>query len=153
MKTLNEWFEEYGVSHKNITNKKIHYICVPLIFFSVVGLFMSIPNQSLLALAAIHPLIANWAFIVILFVLFFYYRLSFTMGLKMTLFTTFCLIGNYLINQTVSLLWFSIAVFAIGWIGQFYGHKIEGQKPSFIKDLQFLLIGPAWVINSVLKIS
>ena len=153
MKTLNEWFEEYGVSHKNITNKKIHYICVPLIFFSVVGLFMSIPNQSLLALAAIHPLFANWAFIVILFVLFFYYRLSFTMGLKMTLFTTFCLIGNYLIDQTVPLLWFSVAVFAIGWIGQFYGHKIEGQKPSFIKDIQFLLIGPAWVIDSALKIS
>lgn len=114
MKTLNEWFEEYGVSHKNITNKKIHYICVPLIFLSIVGLFMSIPNHSLLALAAIHPLFSNWAFIVILFVLFFYYRLSFTMGLKMTLFTTFCLIGNYLIDQTVPLLWFSIAVFAIG---------------------------------------
>ena len=75
------------------------------------------------------------------------------MGLKMTLFTTFCLIGNYIIDQTVPLLWFSVAVFAIGWIGQFYGHKIEGQKPSFIKDLQFLLIGPAWVIDSVLKIS
>ena len=153
MKTLNEWFEEYGVSHKNITNKKIHYICVPLIFFSVVGLFMSIPDQSLIALAAIHPIIANWAFIALLLVLFFYFRLSFIMGLKMTLFTALCLIGNYLIDQTVPLFWFSVAVFAIGWIGQFYGHKIEGQKPSFINDIQFLLIGPAWVIDSALKIS
>lgn len=153
MKTLNEWFEEYSVSHKNLTNKKIHYICVPLIFFSVVGLFMSIPNQILKPLASIHPIFANWAFIIILFVLLFYFRLSITMGLKMLAFTTLCLVGNYFIGKSFPLLWFSIAVFIVGWIGQFYGHKIEGKKPSFIKDLQFLLIGPAWVINSVLKIN
>ncbi|MEZ7505933.1 DUF962 domain-containing protein [Flavobacterium sp. Arc2] len=153
MKTLNEWFEEYSVSHKNLTNKKIHYICVPLIFFSVVGLFMSIPSQILNPLASIHPVLANWAFIVLVFVLFFYFRLSIIMGLKMLVFTTICLIVNYIIAQSLPLFWFSIAVFTVGWIGQFYGHKIEGKKPSFIKDLQFLLIGPAWVIHSVFKMN
>ncbi|MEZ7497384.1 DUF962 domain-containing protein [Flavobacterium sp. Arc3] len=153
MKTLNEWFEEYSVSHKNLTNKKIHYICVPLIFFSVVGLFMTIPSQILNPLASIHPVLANWAFVVLLFVLFFYFRLSIAMGLKMLVFTTICLIGNYIIAQSLPLFWFSIAVFTVGWIGQFYGHKIEGKKPSFIKDLQFLLIGPAWVIHSVFKMN
>lgn len=151
MKTLDQWFEEYSVSHKNGTNKKIHYICVPLIFFSVVGLFMSIPNQFLQPLASLHPVFANWAFVILVFVLLFYFRLSIAMGLKMSLFTALCLVGNYIVSQTFSLLWFSIAVFTIGWIGQFYGHKIEGKKPSFIKDLQFLLIGPAWVIDSVFK--
>ena len=33
----------------------------------------------------------------------------------------------------------SLCVFVIAWIGQFYGHKIEGKKPSFLQDLQFLL--------------
>jgi uncharacterized membrane protein YGL010W len=149
MKTLNEWFEEYSVSHKNVTNKKIHYICVPLIFFSVVGLFMSIPNGFLEPLVSIHPIIANWAFIVLVFVLFFYFRLSFTMGLKMFVFTTLCMIGNYIVSQHLPLVWTSVFVFIVGWIGQFYGHKIEGKKPSFLKDLQFLLIGPAWVIDSL----
>ena len=32
-----------------------------------------------------------------------------------------------------------IFVFVVGWIGQFYGHKMEGKKPSFLTDLQFLL--------------
>jgi uncharacterized membrane protein YGL010W len=149
MKTLTQWFEEYGLSHKNVTNKKIHYICVPLIFFSVVGLFMSIPNQILSSLTSLHPIFANWAFIVLVFVLIFYFRLSAAMGLKMLLFTAICLVGNYFIAQALSLLWFSLALFAAGWIGQFYGHKIEGKKPSFLKDLQFLLIGPAWVIDNV----
>lgn len=149
MKTLSDWFIDYSVSHQNITNKKIHYICVPLIFFSVVGLVMSIPNDFLQSLTSIHPIIANWAFAVLLLVLLFYYRLSFPMGLKMTLFAVVCLFGNYWIGQNLPLAWFSFCLFAVGWIGQFYGHKIEGKKPSFLKDLQFLLIGPAWVINSI----
>lgn len=149
MKTLSEWFEEYSISHQNRTNKKIHYICVPAIFFSVVGLVFCIPNDSLLTTTGLHPVIANWAFIILLFVLLFYYKLSLSMGLKMTVFAAFCLIGNYIMAKEVSLLWFSIGVFAIAWIGQFYGHKIEGKKPSFLKDLQFLLIGPAWVIDSL----
>lgn len=149
MKTLQDWFTEYSVSHQNLTNKKIHYICVPLIFFSVVGLVMSIPNSLLQPLNLVHPIIGNWAFIVLVFVLLFYFRLSIVMGMKMLLFSIICLIGNYFIAQYIPLLWFSLIVFGIGWIGQFYGHKIEGKKPSFLKDLQFLLIGPAWVIHSL----
>lgn len=149
MKTLSQWFEEYGVSHKNVTNKKIHYLCVPLIFFSVIGLFMSIPSQILSPLASLNPIFANWAFIILVLILLFYFRLSVAMGLKMLLFTAVCLVGNYFIAQALPLVWFSVALFAAGWIGQFYGHKIEGKKPSFLKDLQFLLIGPAWVIDNV----
>jgi uncharacterized membrane protein YGL010W len=42
-----------------------------------------------------------------------------------------------------------LAVFAIAWLGQFIGHKVEGAKPSFFKDLQFLLIGPLWLLSYV----
>lgn len=147
MKTLQDWFTEYGVSHQNLTNKKIHYLCVPLIFFAVVGLVMSIPSGLLGDM--MHPLVANWASVVLIFVLLFYYRLSIAMGLKMSVFVALCLIGNYSIGLHANLLWVSIGIFAAGWIGQFYGHKIEGKKPSFLKDLQFLLIGPAWVIHAI----
>lgn len=149
MKNLQDWFTEYSVSHQNMTNKKIHYICVPLIFFSVVGLVMSIPNGLLQPLASFHPIMGNWAFVILVLVLLFYFRLSLAMGMKMLLFAVICLVGNYFISQFVSIAWFSLALFAVGWIGQFYGHKIEGKKPSFLKDLQFLLIGPAWVIHSL----
>ena len=44
-----------------------------------------------------------------------------------------------------------IAIFVGAWIGQFIGHKIEGQKPSFFEDLQFLLIGPAWLLSFIYK--
>jgi uncharacterized membrane protein YGL010W len=61
------------------------------------------------------------------------------------------LFANFYISQYANLLVLSLTVFAAAWIGQFYGHKIEGKKPSFINDLQFLLIGPAWVIDNLFK--
>ena len=42
-------------------------------------------------------------------------------------------------------------VFVLAWIGQFIGHLIEGKRPSFFKDLQFLLIGPAWLMAFVYR--
>lgn len=45
--------------------------------------------------------------------------------------------------------WVALGAFVVAWIGQFYGHKIEGKKPSFFEDLQYLLIGPVWVIHKI----
>ena len=61
--------------------------------------------------------------------------------------------GNHLIEQNYQRpLWiFSVIIFVIAWTGQFIGHKIEGKKPSFIKDIQFLLIGPAWLLSFIYK--
>ena len=150
MKTLDQWFDEYAVSHQNPKNKAIHYICVPAIFFSIIGLIMSIPSTILKNIFHLNaPIIENWATLLLVFVIAFYLRLSASMALKMALFSVFCLIVNFYISHYVWLWLFSIGVFALAWIGQFYGHAIEGKKPSFLKDLQFLLIGPAWVAENL----
>ncbi len=150
MKSLETWFKEYAVSHQNKTNIAIHFICVPAIFFSIVGLLMSIPNGLLASiLPGTNPFIENWAFVILLLVLFFYVRLSIKMALQILLFSAFCIIANYYIGLYAPLWLVSIGIFVAAWIGQFYGHKIEGQKPSFIDDFKFLLIGPAWVIQKM----
>ena len=150
MKTLDQWFEEYAVSHQNPKNKAIHYVCVPAIFFSIVGLLMSIPNTFLNNLLHLNqPIIENWAVVVLIFVLLFYLQLSFAMAIKIAIFSILCLILNFYIGQILPLWAFSIGVFIVAWIGQFYGHNIEGKKPSFLKDIQFLLIGPAWVVHNL----
>ena len=78
-------------------------------------------------------------------VMLFYLSLSTKLFIAMGMFVLFCL-------AAVSVLPFDFkiyfAIFIVAWIGQFLGHKIEGKKPSFLEDLQFLLIGPAWVANS-----
>ncbi len=148
MRTMQQWFDDYAVSHQNLTNKKIHLICVPTIFFSIVGLLQSINASWLQQLVPFTaPIIVNWAGVVLVFALLFYIRLSIAMAAKIALFATFCLTVNYYISLHFSLAIVSLGLFAAAWIGQFYGHKIEGQKPSFLDDLQFLLIGPAWIIH------
>lgn len=153
MRTAQQWFDEYAVSHQNETNQLIHYICVPAIFFSVIGLFMSIPNQLLKdVLGLYNPLIENWALVIgVLISVLFYLRLGFWYFVKMLFLILLSIAGNNWINNTTNLFYTSLIIFAIAWIGQFYGHKVEGKKPSFIKDLQFLLIGPLWVIQKLTK--
>ncbi len=150
MKTLQQWYDDYAISHQNKTNQKIHYFCVPAIFFSIVGMLMSIPSTFLQnTLGLNNPFIENWASVLLLIALVFYLRLSFSLFLRMLGFSVLCIYGNYYLGQYMPLFYTSLLIFVVAWVGQFYGHNIEGKKPSFFKDLQFLLIGPAWVFEKL----
>lgn len=152
MKTAQEYFDEYAQSHQNETNQLIHYICVPLIFLSVIGLLMSIPTTFLEDnIKLYNPLVENWAFVIGILLSIFYARLGFWYLIKMLLVIMLSIIINYWIGNNVNLLTASIVTFVGAWIGQFYGHKVEGAKPSFLKDIEFLLIGPLWVIEKLTK--
>ena len=151
MKKIDALLEEYGESHQNKTNKLIHWICVPLIYFSIVGLVRAIPFD-LLSNYSIDENYLNWASISIVLVMIYYLTMSFQLTIGMSLFSLLCLfICNKIILLQLSILWISIIVFILAWIFQFIGHNIEGKKPSFLRDLQFLLIGPAWLMHFIYK--
>ena len=147
MRTTNQWLDEYGESHKNETNKAIHWICVPTIFFTIVGLLYCIK----LPIQLTPSLQLNVAMILILAVTVYYLFLSRTLWIGMLLFGLACLAACYAIERSgVAPLWLvCVILFIIAWIGQFYGHKIEGKKPSFLKDIQFLMIGPMWLMSFI----
>ncbi len=148
MKTIHQWLGEYGESHQDHTNKTIHWICVPSIFFSIVGLLYCIKLP-----VAISGIQLNVAMIVLVLVTIYYISLSKTLWIGLFLFAALCLWLCYLIEKANFMqLWlFCVIVFVVAWIGQFYGHKIEGKKPSFLKDIQFLMIGPAWLMSFIYK--
>jgi len=150
MKSQEQWFGEYAESHQHKTNQKIHFICVPSIYFSIVGMLMSIPSGFIQETLHIEsPVFGNWAALILALLMIFYIQLSLKTVVLMLAFTLISLYGNFYLSQVAPLLVTSIAIFVIAWIGQFYGHKLEGKKPSFFKDLQFLLIGPAWVFEKM----
>ncbi len=149
MKTQKTWFSEYAESHQNPVNQRIHYICVPLIYISIVGLLMSINAEILNKLLPINNFRIDWAMLVLIPILAFYWKLSVKTFIRMLLFSIFALLVNYYISLHFNLFYVSLSIFILAWIGQFYGHKVEGKKPSFFKDLQFLLIGPAWVFKKI----
>lgn len=146
MKKIAYFLDEYAISHQNETNKKIHFVCVPLIVLSVVGLLLCLGSLN------IGGVSIDWALIVIILALGYYARLSLKYFLIMLPFLLLLYIINILISVETNLLGVSLSIFIVSWVGQFIGHKIEGKKPSFFQDLLFLLIGPLWVFKSLFNI-
>ena len=150
MKTIQQWFDEYGESHQNKTNKTIHWICVPSIFFSVVALLYI--KKFIFTMDNINPIEFSLAHVVLFAAMIFYIRLSWRLSISTLLFAMLCIfICAKIEAANISLLYFALSVFILAWIGQFIGHKIEGKKPSFLKDIQFLLIGPIWLLGFIYK--
>jgi uncharacterized membrane protein YGL010W len=143
---IQHWLDEYGESHRNATNELIHWICVPVIFFCVIGLLASIPTPTLPLLGPLP--IAKLA---VGLVLYFYLTRSLTLMVGMALWCVLCLwLASWLDTHAPWPLWaICLVLFTLAWIGQFIGHHIEGKKPSFLRDIQFLLIGPAWLMAKI----
>ena len=168
MKNLAEWFSEYGESHKNKINKLIHWICIPLIFWSIIALFSLIPHSFMdIFINSLANDLMHWGTILIFIGLIFYLKHSLNIFLGMLFFSLLVLIDIYYtvhffdlhkywgvfdsfkISGEKFLLIISVIIFIFAWILQFIGHQIEGAKPSFLKDIQFLLIGPAWLLGFI----
>jgi len=123
---------QYSESHRNPTNELIHFVCVPVIVFSLLGI-----------LWAIHPVVALAA---VIGAMWYYLQLSKPFAVGM-LAMSILMLAILAAMPPLTVLPLSIAIFAVAWIGQFIGHKIEGKKPSFLDDLRFLLIGPLFVLG------
>ena len=153
MKPVQQWIDEYGESHQNSINKAIHWVCVPLIMLSLLALISKVPfifNQIEIFSIYSFSLYLNWTTIFLFSCIIFYIRLSYTLSLGMILIAGCMLFLIDIIKIYDSSVWrLSLFIFVVAWIGQFIGHKIEGKKPSFLEDLQFLLIGPAWLLSFI----
>jgi len=131
-RTIDVLLDQYSDSHRNPTNELIHFVCVPVIVFTLLGILWSI--HAALAVAAVVA------------ALVYYFRLSPPFAFGMVLMSA-VMLALLALMPAGTVLPLSIAIFVVAWIGQFIGHKIEGKKPSFFDDLRFLLIGPLFVLG------
>ena len=124
----------YGESHQNPRNELIHFFAIPLIILSLCGL-----------LFALHPWLA-YAFIGASMV--YYARLNWVFFGIMCGFSALTIGALHAMGSRVMVL--SIVIFVGAWIAQFIGHKIEGKKPSFFEDIQYLWVGPLFVLSKLM---
>ena len=123
---------QYSESHRDPTNELIHFVCVPVIVFTLLGILWWIhPVAAVLAVGA---------------AMYYYSKLSRPFAVGMLVMSLFMLALLSLLPPA-TVLPLSIAIFVLAWVGQFIGHQIEGKKPSFLDDLRFLLIGPLFVLS------
>ena len=132
MRTIDKLLAQYSESHLNPTNEVIHFICVPVIVFTLLGLLWSV-HWVLAVLVTIASLV-------------YYAKLSKPFAVGMALMSAVMLLLLAALPDQ-AILPLSIAIFVLAWVGQFVGHQIEGKKPSFLEDVRFLLIGPLFVLS------
>jgi uncharacterized membrane protein YGL010W len=129
---IDQLIATYGESHQHPVNEIIHFICVPTIVFTILGLIW-----SLHPLGAVGMALAS---------IIYYLPLSVPMAIGSALMMAPMLLILALMPQAL-IGQISILIFVLAWIGQFIGHKIEGKKPSFFDDVRFLMIGPVFVLS------
>ncbi|HET6564060.1 MAG TPA: Mpo1-like protein [Xanthomonadales bacterium] len=146
MASIKPLLDEYGDSHRNPGNKLIHWICVPVIVWTVIALLWALPFPSALQSDVIP---VNWATVAMGLAMIYYISRSPRLSVGIAFFLVLLLWITAIVDQAAPWpLWLvAVVLFVLAWIGQFIGHIIEGKRPSFFKDLQFLLIGPAWLMS------
>ncbi|MEY3710115.1 MAG: DUF962 domain-containing protein [Burkholderiaceae bacterium] len=124
----------YALSHQHPTNEAIHCVAVPAIMLSLLGL-----------LYEIHPVVFG-AFMLASMV--YYARISLRVLFLMAVWSLALTVLLLVMGDARLIL--CLTVFMVAWVGQFVGHKIEGRKPSFFEDIQYLWVGPLFVADVLL---
>lgn len=149
MAKIHDLLAHYGESHQNPINKAIHWLCVPAIMFSLFGLLYSAPFLTP------KTVWANWAVVFVAISLLYYVRLSIPLFIAMVGVSLAMIFGLHNLASTVGggmgMTEASLGIFVGAWVVQFIGHKIEGKKPSFLEDVQYLLVGPLWLLHFIFK--
>ena len=149
MKTAQAWLDEYSESHRNVGNEILHWICVPAIVLSLLGLLASLPVPA--AFLEISPYL-DWATVFAIAAILYYFTVSVPLAIGMIIVMLGLLaVVRWLAGFTTPLWITCVAIFVVAWIGQFIGHALEGKRPSFFKDVQFLMIGPMWLLSHVYR--
>lgn len=146
---VDRWFSSYSGDHQNVINQKIHLVAVPAILWTVVALLWCIPVFGTWFKSGIWSALAMFA------AWMFYNRMSRSLGLGMlAIFIAMAWLTRWLegLLGLRNLFWLALGMFVVAWIAQFIGHKLEGRKPSFLTDLTYLLIGPAWVLAKFYRV-
>jgi uncharacterized membrane protein YGL010W len=148
MRTASQWLDEYGESHRNPVNKVLHWICVPVIVWCVLGLLWLLPVPFA---SPPHAVFDNWAALIVPGVVIYYAVLSIRLAVgALILLMIFLWSIDRVQHLALVPLWAVCTVlFLAAWIGQFVGHAIEGKRPSFLKDVEFLMIGPLWLLAAL----
>lgn len=146
--TLKQYLTEYGKSHRNPVNQRIHFICVPAILISTLALGWLLSLQ--LVISADWARWVNLATVGSALTIPFYARLGARALAAMTGFFALALACILAVESSGLPLWaVAAAVWIAAWAVQLIGHNIEGAKPSFADDLKFLLIGPLFVLDEL----
>ncbi len=148
MGDMQPWLDSYSADHQHPTNRILHWICVPLILWCVIALVWTVPVPAFLGRQGF------WAVGMLVLAFAWYWKRSHRLGAALLVVLALLALLTELIYRQLgptSLRILAVSVFVLAWIGQFVGHAIEGRRPSFLTDPAYLLVGPAWLMDKLLR--
>lgn len=142
MQTVDALFADYASYHQTKGNKVFHRLGIPMIMLSLIGMltYVKLFNAGTIQLDAAMVLIALSSA--------YYFVIEWRLGMAMIAVS----IVFYFVGAALGL-WINLALFVLGWIFQFIGHKVyEHKNPAFFRNFVHLLIGPLWILNDVIPV-
>lgn len=135
MQKIEVYFKDYAAYHKTRGNKACHFVGIPLIVVSLFGLLDH--------LAHFYPALILWLAAGV-----FYLKLHLRLGIAMLLATGALYVLGTLLPS--SILW---TIFVLGWVFQLVGHyRYERKSPAFLNNLTHILVGPAFILNCLVRV-
>ncbi|HET6893863.1 MAG TPA: Mpo1-like protein [Candidatus Baltobacteraceae bacterium] len=134
--TKEQLYADYAGYHQDVRNRRAHAVGIPLIVLGLLGLLHACP------LLRIGPL--DLAVVAAIAVLLYYVALDVRGALISAV--AFAILYGIAIRLSWEL---SVAAFILGWVFQLVGHRFEGNKPKFLENLVYLLIGPLYFFQEL----
>ena len=142
MQDIQTLFADYAAFHQTAGNKLFHRLGIPMIMLSLIGMLTQVTlfdagtvrfdaAMLLIAAAAAYYFVIEW-------------RLAMAMLVVSVIF--------YFVGAWIPF-WINVALFVLGWIFQFIGHKVyEHKNPAFFRNFVHLLVGPLWILNDLIPV-
>lgn len=133
---ISDLFSDYSNYHRTVGNQVTHWIGIPMIVISLLGLLSHVGSGHL------NAGVAFWAFSAIWYVL-----LDWRIGAPFNLVT----LGAYLIGTVIPPLWLGI-LFIVGWVFQLVGHSyFEKKRPALVTNIRHIWVGPLWLYSKLIQ--
>ncbi|HUP63413.1 MAG TPA: Mpo1-like protein [Thermoanaerobaculia bacterium] len=142
MQDIQTLFAEYASFHRTSGNKFFHRLGIPMIMLTLIGMLASVP------LFDGGGVRVDVAMLLIAATTIYYFVIEWRLALAMLAVS----IAMYFLGRAMPM-WLNAALFVLGWIFQFIGHRVyEKKNPAFFRNFLHLLIGPLWILNDVVPV-
>lgn len=142
MATVETLFADYASYHQTKGNKFFHRLGIPMIMLSLIGMLTQV------TLFDIGTVRMDAAMLLIALSCAYYFVIEWRLGMAMIAVS----IVMYFVGAALPF-FLNVALFVLGWIFQFIGHKVyEHKNPAFFRNFVHLLIGPLWILNDIIPV-
>jgi uncharacterized membrane protein YGL010W len=149
MSNADAWLQRYERDHTHAVNRVLHWLCIPIIVLGVVGMLWSLPVPGVFRESS--PVL-NWGTFFLMAAVVYYFILSITLAFGLLPFVTLIAVAVAWLDRLDTPLWLiSATAFAAAGAGQLIGHAFERRTVSLFSDLNFVMIGPLWMVASIFQ--